>query len=419
MKLWIKLAMVGLIALLVFAACGSDDKDEDGPSNPASTTGTTNANGLATLNVGSYSVDATVTDPGSAGLANIGLTAYLSHDNVVVVAVDPAGTRYPSIATAALAGSGKMSNPSHIQSPDDITRVALEATIIMYPIQLGVYGFNPEPNGIDEFISNSWTVETSYEGTLSDLYNLSDTLTYFTDFFFVHLSSEVATAMGTSIRTAAFVPDEIADFPTFASLFGYTFHIFEGDTLNFATITYNNGSFPMLYIDNVVAHRNFWAQFTLVWGENPSDLDSHLWTPHFSYPDSVLHHIYFGRRGNVDGPPFADLDVDDVTSFGPEHVTIYEEYTGVYTYAIYHWGGSGTIASSNASVSLLKPDGTVQSFSVPSDTAGVGSHWWWWVCTVNGTTGEVTTINTLHEDPPYPDYAADMQRTKPEYKNEQ
>jgi hypothetical protein len=417
MKLWIKLAMVGLIALMIFAACGSDDKDNNGPANPATTTGTTNANGEATLSVGSYSVDATVTNVDHTGLANIGLTAYLSQDNVVVVAVDPAGTRYPSIVTAALASSAKMGGQSRIQSPDDIAKVALDANIIMYPVQLGVYSFDPEPNGIDEFISNSWTVETWHDGTLSDLYNLTDSVTLYTDFAFMHLSQAVATAMGTSIRTAVFVPDEIADFPTFASLFGYTFHIFEGDTLHFATISYNNGGFPMLYIDNVVAHRDFWGQFTLIWGENPHDLDSHLWTPKYG-ADSTRYHICYYRRGYQGEAPFADLDVDDVTSFGPEHVTIYEPYTGVYTYAIYHYSGSGTLATSNASVSLLKPNGTVQTFNVPTDTTGVGAHWWWWVCSIDGTTGTVTSINTLHADPPYPDEIAGMP-SKPVYTNEQ
>ena len=415
MKLWIKIAMVGLIALMVFTACGSDNKDS---GSPATATGTTNASGMATLNVGSYSVDASVTDASSTGLANIGLTAYLSQDNVVLIAVDPAGNRYPSIATVATSSSAKMGSPSRVESPNEIAKVSLDATIIMYPIQLGVYGFNPEPSGVDEFISNSWTAETWHDGTLSDLFDLGDSLTEFTDYAFVHLSSSVATAMGTTIRTAVFIPDEIDNFPTFASLFGYTFHIFEGDTLHFAQVSYNNVAIPMFYIDNVTAHRDFWAQFTLIWGQDPADLDSHLWTPRYGV-DSTRYHICYYRRGYQDEAPYADLDVDDVTSYGPEHVTIYEPYTGVYTYAIYHYSGSGTLATSGANVSLLKPNGSVQTFTVPTDTIGVGSHWWWWVCSIDGTSGEVTTINTLHADPPYPDEIAAGMPSKPVYSNEQ
>jgi hypothetical protein len=159
---------------------------------------------------------------------------------------------------------------------------------------------------------------------------------------------------------------------------------------------------PIINIDNVIMHRNFWAQFTLIWGENPHDLDSHLWTPRMG-SDSTAWHICYYRRGYVDEIPYANLDVDDVTSFGPEHVTIYQHVPGVYTYAVYHYSGDGTIATSNARVTLLKPDGSVQAFNVPTDTTGVGDNWWWHVCTVNGTTGEVTTINRLVSTPPLPD----------------
>jgi hypothetical protein len=404
MKLWTKILMLGLIALVAFAACSKDDDDA---GNPATATGTTNADGLATLNIGSYTVDATVTDTSDAGLADIGLTAYLSGENVVLMASDASGDMYPSIATVALGGSAKMGAPSRVQSPEGIASVALEATIIMVPVQLGVYTFEPEPSGMDEFIANGWTQETWFDGSLSDLYNIADTSDTFEDAIFIHLSSTVATAMGTDIRTAVFIPSEIGDFPTFASLLGYNLLIFEGDTLHYSLMAYDNVPLPIFYIDNVTAHRDFWAQFTLVWGLNPSDIDSHLWTPRYGV-DSTRYHIYYADRGEAESDPYADLDVDDVTSYGPEHMTIYEPYPGVYTYAIYHFSGSGTIETSEAVVSLLKPNGTVQTFSVPTDVPNVESYWWWWVCTIDGTTGEVETINELHEDPPLGFYVQGM-----------
>lgn len=396
-----KIALVGLISLLILAGCSKDDK-KSGPSNPASATGTTNANGTAALTVGSYTVNATVVDASQTGLAGIELTGYLGHENVVLVAVDPTGARYPSITGTAVSSS-KMGAPGHIQSPDEIAGTALEATITMYPIQVGVYGFTPDPTGVDAFIADAWTTETYYNGPLSDLYNMRDTIN---TYVFMHLSTSVATAMGATIRTAVFTPTGTVNFATFASLVGLTFHIFEGDTLHYAQITYNNALLPMFYIDNVVAHRDFWAQFTLIWGETPYDLDSHLWTPLMG-TDSTRYHIYYGDPGYRSQAPYADLDVDDTDSFGPEHLTIYENFPGTYVYSVRDYqDDDGLISGSHAVVSLLKPDGSIQIFAVPTDSTGVAERYYWNVCSINGTTGVVTVINTVTANPPYPDQLA-------------
>jgi len=149
-------------------------------------------------------------------------------------------------------------------------------------------------------------------------------------------------------------------------------------------------------------NRNFWGQFTLVWGLDPTDLDSHLWTPPHGVGNAVYHVCYY-RRGSQTSDPFADLDVDDVSSYGPEHVTIYQPYTGTYTYAVHDYSGNGLLTTSNASVTLLKPNGAVQTFNVPTSWPGVQPNWWWIVCRVNGETGAVTTVDSLSATPPLPD----------------
>lgn len=53
----------------------------------------------------------------------------------------------------------------------------------------------------------------------------------------------------------------------------------------------------------------------LTWGRFPSDVDSHLLTP-----QNV--HIDYTTKGSLTDMPYANLDIDDITSFGPEFVTI-------------------------------------------------------------------------------------------------
>ena len=108
-------------------------------------------------------------------------------------------------------------------------------------------------------------------------------------------------------------------------------------------------------ISGIAMNRDFWLQFTLTWGEEPRDLDSHLFTPEIpgTY-DTIAYHVYYASPGNAQSAPFADLDVDDVTSYGPEHITIWDEFPGTYSYAVYHYSGTGTIVTSGAEVGVLK-----------------------------------------------------------------
>ena len=82
-------------------------------------------------------------------------------------------------------------------------------------------------------------------------------------------------------------------------------------------------------------------RIVLAWGENPRDLDSHLYTPQLA--DGSEHHIWYGGRGNLDVSPFANLDVDDTSGFGPETITISQGFDGFYSYKIHLFSGSGSI----------------------------------------------------------------------------
>ncbi|MHB1123895.1 MAG: hypothetical protein ACYC0T_14390 [Ramlibacter sp.] len=123
----------------------------------------------------------------------------------------------------------------------------------------------------------------------------------------------------------------------------------------------------------------------LTWGENPDDLDSHLTGP--TSDSSSRWHIYYADQssGGVCG-----LDVDDTTSYGPETVTCPATGSagsllpGVYRYSVHHWGGSGTVGTSGASVRLEFANGTVYNYTPPaSGWAGPNDVWTVFELTVN------------------------------------
>ncbi len=75
------------------------------------------------------------------------------------------------------------------------------------------------------------------------------------------------------------------------------------------------------------------ATMRLTWGENPRDIDSHLRTP-----DGA--HVFYAASGTLDAAPFASLDVDDVTGFGPEVTTVRRPKAGIYRFYLHNFSGT-------------------------------------------------------------------------------
>ena len=131
-------------------------------------------------------------------------------------------------------------------------------------------------------------------------------------------------------------------------------------------------------------------RIVLSWGENPRDIDSHLHTPEI---EGSTYEVYYASRGSLDAPPYAQLDRDDVTSYGPETVTITELYSGTYRYAVEYYAGSGTLGSSGAVVQVYDDNGLYATYNVPpsagNDPPQMGDEWT--VFYINGDTGEITS----------------------------
>lgn len=131
----------------------------------------------------------------------------------------------------------------------------------------------------------------------------------------------------------------------------------------------------------------------LTWGEEPSDLDSHLTGPIAGGSDRF--HVYYSD----DSYEGHNLDVDDVTSFGPETITIVPAgVNGMYRYSVHNYSEQGTggasdptegIAASGAEVRLYDANGLIRTYAAPPATAANGGldadTWRVFELTVNGS----------------------------------
>ena len=136
-------------------------------------------------------------------------------------------------------------------------------------------------------------------------------------------------------------------------------------------------------------------RFVLNWGQDPWDLDSHLWVP---LGGEDYYRVCFWDLASTDTIPYAQLDTDDVTGFGPETITILPHYPGEYHYAVNEFSGYGTLATSNAVVRLYHGNDLVEEISAP--TSYCEDYWWWRVGTLNVQTGQFTLVNEYHSTPP-------------------
>jgi hypothetical protein len=132
-------------------------------------------------------------------------------------------------------------------------------------------------------------------------------------------------------------------------------------------------------------------RLVLTWGEMPYDLDSHLWLP-----VEKPFHLFYARRGSLVACPFAELDVDDTSSFGPETITIDQLFTGIYRYAVYNWSGTPAITTSEAQVQVFDSTGLIATFNVPTEGDGL----WWHVLDLNGETGAILDVNQVTTEVP-------------------
>ncbi|MFD2656366.1 carboxypeptidase regulatory-like domain-containing protein [Gracilibacillus thailandensis] len=135
-------------------------------------------------------------------------------------------------------------------------------------------------------------------------------------------------------------------------------------------------------------------RIVLTWGEEPRDLDSHLTGPR---DDGGRFHVYYSNRDYKDSVNNANLDRDDVTSYGPETVTVIKQLQqGTYTYSVHNYTGRNfnesnqfDLSKSEATVQIYKGDLLIETFNVPVNQSGNS----WRVFEIRN--GEIVQINRI------------------------
>jgi hypothetical protein len=157
-----------------------------------------------------------------------------------------------------------------------------------------------------------------------------------------------------------------------------------------ATVSQTTQSAPPVFL--VPTTTASW-RIVLSWGANPEDLDAYLTGPNPS--TGGRFQISYLETGSLTAPPFARLDNDVTNGFGPETITIAQQFAGVYRYSVNRFSGSGSIATSGARVDLYRGNILVRQFVPPAANGD-----WWNVFELSGET--ITTINTIGGTSPAP-----------------
>jgi hypothetical protein len=134
------------------------------------------------------------------------------------------------------------------------------------------------------------------------------------------------------------------------------------------------------------------VQITLTWGQNPDDLDSHLIA---RLDDNTTLHVYYYSKGSLSSAPYANLDTDDTTSYGPEVTSISRLRQGTYRYSVRHYTGTGTIETSGAEVNLVIPSVGIYRFTPPAGQPN-GTLIWRIVDIIVDSAGHVAAINPIN-----------------------
>ncbi len=114
-------------------------------------------------------------------------------------------------------------------------------------------------------------------------------------------------------------------------------------------------------------------RIVLTWGASPSDLDSHITGPH---PGGGRFHVYYAYSDfSYNSELYCSLDYDDVSSYGPETITIYNQTGGLYRYSVHDYTNrystsSYALSNSSATVRVYFGSTLVQTFHVPTNEIG-------------------------------------------------
>lgn len=398
-------ALFLLFFLHSFTACDSAGDNEPSADRFEAASSTTNQEGVTTLQLGGEEAEVTVRTQSGDPVPGQNVDAALTQNYLVLSTTDPSGSYYPraktlDISEAEAEAATKAGTGANVEAAP-----SLAAVLTVVSVAGAMHEYTFDPPRVDQVIREDGTQEECVRGDLSDV------LSAFSAFGVsfgqnLHIGSAAASKLGIAEGSKYFsYTKEIFNFgfDEVSSTFLSNLNISENDKTNWCFALGPDGSLASpLWLtrgtseDAVVFDRDFDLRVTLEWGENPRDLDAHLWTPSIQGEE---RHVWFANMGSLNSPPFAELDVDDTQSFGPENIRISEMKDGEYEYAVHHYAGEGTVTTSDAKVAFTGGGGERFEFEVPDEQAG--DNYWWRVASISGAGPiEVTPINEITEEPP-------------------
>lgn len=377
----------GALALAVtgmglgFVSCTEDDEGTN--YDPEHVAGTTNAQGQVGLDLENYDVAITVLNEANTPVTGASVDLFQ-------------GEAY-SLLWVELAGYYPVFRILQLGSQE------------LYTINLTLIGsggfFNileEDPPHIASLFNDGSVTPHCFEGTLADMYAAATTT--LGGYWAIRVSGEAA-ALGDPgiVNLGLFTYGLSVEF--FEQLMFAAASLYQGDVVQFCLYTIEVDDqlyyLPYLHINDVVQLQDteYAYKFILTWGAQPYDLDSHLFTPTI---EGSAYEVYYGDQGDDQQAPYAWLDVDDVSSWGPEATTIEELYPGTYTFAVHNfsgeYGGDTPLHQSLGHVDIF--NGRVQVASVHVPTMGTANDLWWIVGTVDGATGAFNLVNSLTDNEP-------------------
>ncbi|HYR28278.1 MAG TPA: hypothetical protein VEU30_07405, partial [Thermoanaerobaculia bacterium] len=135
-------------------------------------------------------------------------------------------------------------------------------------------------------------------------------------------------------------------------------------------------------------------QVSLSWGASPSDLDLHVAVRH----EGRWTEIDFRTRGSRDAFPWAQLDRDATSGYGPETIEFAQVLDATYRCFVVNYSNDTPLADSVAGV-RVQHDGTAIAIDVPVK----GSGRYWHVFDFDGSTGRLEIANRLSDQRPVPE----------------
>lgn len=145
-------------------------------------------------------------------------------------------------------------------------------------------------------------------------------------------------------------------------------------------------------------------RMVLQWGIYPEDIDSHL----VASEGENIFHIYFSNM-NAEK---ANLDVDDVDSYGPETITVTNTANGIYSYYVHDYtnkerNNSEELSKSGAYVKLYSGNKLLYTINIPQNKSGTV----WHVFDYNSETEKIELINEFSYEE-NPDLVGNNSRSK-------